>query len=178
MDSLFTKTSNLLNDNIDDWFHVYKKFSDLEPCAVKIIDVNSVHLVMEHIDLSNCVNIIDYLTNYDTHVNKVASEYFRLISNIFLFQNNYPFIYFDLHKENMMVNINTGNITLLDPDSFFFYNPSTFYAPGKDKDIDSMRYFEVRLKFQNFTAEIFNSYFTNSKNWSRHRDLVEERNIA
>ena len=76
------------------------------------------------------------------------------------------------------ININTGNITLLDPDSFFFYNPSTFYAPGKDKDIDSMRYFEVRLKFQNFTTEIFNSYFTNSKNWSRHRELVEERNIA
>ena len=89
MVSLFTKKSNLLNDNIDDWFHVYKKFSDLEPCAVKVMDVNGVHIAMEHIDLSNCVNIIDYLTNYDTHVNKVTSEYFRLISNIFLFQDNF-----------------------------------------------------------------------------------------
>ena len=174
----FIKNSKLLNDNVNDWIHVYNQFSELEPCAVKVMDVNDVHITMEHIDLTNYVNIIEYLTKFDTYVNKVTSAYFRLLSNIILFQDNYPFIYFDLHKENIMVNKDNGDIILLDPDSFFFYNPNTFYAPGKDKDIDSMRYYEVRLKFQNFTTEIFNAYFTNSKNWTRHHNLIEERTMV
>jgi len=170
----FTKEHNLLNKNIHDWFYVYKKFRELEPCAVNVLDITDNSITMESVDLTNCVDIIEYLNNYNTHANKVSSKYFKIISNILLFQDSYPFIYFDLHRKNIMVNTDNGDVILLDPDSFFFYNPNTFYAPGKDKDIDSMRYFEVRLKFQNFTTEILNSYFTNSKNWAKHRNLLNE----
>ena len=89
----FTKEHNLLNKNIHDWFYVYKKFRELEPCAVNVLDITDNSITMESVDLTNCVDIIEYLNNYNTHANKVSSKYFKIISNILLFQDSYPFIY-------------------------------------------------------------------------------------
>lgn len=146
----------------DEWLSYYKKLRGQESRLIEVVDIEDNRLIMPNIGSSG----VDYMVFMDllTLGNKVGdgkriiheavSQYFEIISNIFLFQKDMPdnkmFIHADLHARNFVI-MKNGDMILIDPDSFILVDtpyPSYYFLSQMMHG-----FFEVTLLLQRIYDE-------------------------
>ena len=98
-----------------EWQKDYNDLSDINPYFIKILEYNRTenYISMPYVPLQIITERFFLKQNlYQT---------LQLIKDMMMFaEERNGFIHTDFHCENLMVNTDTGNIIVLDPDSFYY----------------------------------------------------------
>ena len=132
-----------------EWEKDYNDLRDINSHFIKILEYNRTenYISMPYVPLQ--------IITERFFVKQNLYQTLQLIKDMMLFaEERNGFIHTDLHCENLMVNIDTGNITVLDPDSFYNKIPgkwSEWYHTRTKYEIDEtirrlMRYWFHRKR--------------------------------
>tara|TARA_A100001035_G_scaffold206715_1_gene166747 strand:+ start:1340 stop:1870 length:531 start_codon:yes stop_codon:yes gene_type:complete len=98
-----------------EWEKDYNDLRDINSHFIKILEYNRTknYISMPYVPLQ--------IITERFFVKQNLYQTLQLIKDMMLFsEERNGFIHTDLHCENLMVNTDTGNITVLDPDSFYY----------------------------------------------------------
>ena len=136
-----------------EWEKDYNDLSDINPHFVQIIEYNRTknYISMPYIPLKSISEL--------TFKKKYLYQTLQLIKDMMMFaENRNGFIHTDLHCDNLLLNAKTGNIIVIDPDSFFYRN---------DTGTTKWWYYRTKYEFDGNIRRLIRYWFEKSK--GRHK---------